>query len=274
MAPSLLLGKLHYFLARHPLAVNVAVKVRNQVDSVIAKYLGESPNSDKNGEDLLMRQMAPTARTVFDVGANLGHWTTTFLASAPAEARVYLYEPSPVTYAKLLANLGSSGERAVAHNAGMGASLGKLPFYESAKSSELSSFVASEVGPDAICREVDILTVDDECRRLGLDRLDLLKVDTEGYDLHVLRGAAGMLSRQAVGVVQFEYNSFWSGAGSTLSTALGLFAEHGYDVYLLRSPGLFSFNYAKWGEFYAYSNFVAVSPSMRDKLAPLVKGRV
>ena len=50
-----------------------------------------------------------------------------------------------------------------------------------------------------------VSTGDDYCREHSVSSLDLLKVDTEGSDLQVLRGFREMLERRAIDVVQFEY---------------------------------------------------------------------
>jgi hypothetical protein len=116
-----------------------------------------------------------------------------------------------------------------------------------------------------------VTTVDDEARAAGLDRVDLLKVDCEGYDLHVLRGASTLLSAEAVSAVQFEYNSYWALAGSTLADAMRYFAQFGYDVYLLRRSGLRAFDYRRFGDFFGYANFVAVAPHARRRAAALTR---
>ena len=46
-------------------------------------------------------------------------------------------------------------------------------------------------------------TVDAEAERLGVERIDLLKTDTEGYELEVLRGAAGLLGGEAGAPARF-----------------------------------------------------------------------
>ena len=50
------------------------------------------------------------------------------------------------------------------------------------------------------------ITVDDLCRDEGLDAVDLLAVDTEGYDPMVIVGATNLLSRRRIRVLEFEYS--------------------------------------------------------------------
>ena len=92
----------------------------------------------------------------------------------------------------------------------------------------------------------------------GIETIDFLKIDTEGHDLHVLRGAAGLLERKAIGVIQFEYVDAWAPAGATLGAALDLLAGFGYRAFLLKREGLYHFDYKTFGEFFTYANFVAM----------------
>jgi Methyltransferase FkbM domain len=136
-----------------------------------------------------------------------------------------------------------------------------------------SSFISSAV-PGGITRPVQMSTIDLELDRLGLGQVDFLKIDTEGYDLRVLVGAASRLQRGDIGVVQFEYNKPWREAGSTLAAAYQLLEKHGYSVYLLRKDGLYSLRYALYGEYFEYSNFVALRPDWDERLKRFQRGPI
>lgn len=53
---------------------------------------------------------------------------------------------------------------------------------------------------------VEVSTVDDYCAVNGVDALDILKTDTQGWDLEVLRGAQRMISKNAIHLVFTEMN--------------------------------------------------------------------
>ena len=268
-----ILGKLQKNLSRSPLAVAGAVKVRNQCQMVLQWYLGEDNRRELNGEQQIIELVAPSSSTFIDVGANVGDWTALFLGVGGVEKRGLLLEPSSSALAKLQERFRESGNIELVH-AAVSDEPGESTFYEEANAGETSSLVPTFSVNGAQGVRVAVTTVDEAAAKAGLSYVDFLKVDTEGYDYHVLRGAGRLLSEQSVGIIQFEYNRPWVAAGSTLSSAITFLQSFGYKLFLLRSTGIHPFNYARYGEFYSCSNFVAVSPRKMDVVAALIRPMV
>jgi len=81
-------------------------------------------------------------------------------------------------------------------------------FLENADST-MSSFL--ELGADGWGsvekrRMVEVRTIDDVCAEYGIGRIDILKSDTQGYDLEVFRGAQQAFNRNMIGMVYCEIN--------------------------------------------------------------------
>ena len=51
---------------------------------------------------------------------------------------------------------------------------------------------------------MNVITLDDYCRSAGIDRVDVLKTDTQGYDLEVLKGAERLFQDRRISVVHVE----------------------------------------------------------------------
>jgi hypothetical protein len=154
----------------------------------------------------------------------------------------------------------------------LGEESSRRAFVEGADSAQ-SSLVPLE-GDVAQVYEVDVTTLDAEIDRRGWSGVDFLKVDTEGYDLHVLKGAQGLLGRGSIGCIQFEYNRQWALACSTLAGAYALLEENAYEVFLLKPDGLWRLSYARYGEYFNYSNFVAVHREKISWVNDLIRGIV
>jgi hypothetical protein len=139
---------------------------------------------------------------------------------------------------------------------------------------ETSSLVPGFSRPTATAIKVPVTTIDHEIGKRGLGLVDFIKVDAEGFDLKVLKGAARMLRQKQIGVVQFEYNAPWAEAGSTLAEARRYLEGMGYELFLLKGDGLYSPQFQRYGEYFGYSNYVAVSPYCAARIEGLRREQI
>jgi FkbM family methyltransferase len=144
------------------------------------------------------------ANIVFDVGANVGQSAKTFLDKFPS-AHIYCFEPVTDTY-RLLQDSLQNNERVDCYQLAFGSSkeTGQMVlqgssdmFWMLGQSSEIPS-------KDARTESVNVDTLEDFCRTNKVDRISYLKIDTEGGDLEVLRGAVAMLAEQRIDIIQVE----------------------------------------------------------------------
>jgi FkbM family methyltransferase len=255
-----ILDSVHQNLAKSPFAVNLAIKLHNQCKSIIKYHLGESKYLDKNGEGWLARQIAAHSTTFIDVGANLGEWTEIFYNEMSNNRLGLLFDPSPLAFQNLQNKFKNIPEIELI-NAAVSDIPGEMNFYENLNSFDKSSLVGDNNNSNLVKTKVKVTTLDIEITKRQLDYIDFLKIDAEGYDFHVLRGASNLLSRQLIGVIQFEYIGAWALANSTLIGAINLLKSYGYQIFLLKSSGLYKFDYDLYQEYFSYSNFVAISPA-------------
>jgi len=272
MSTNTFLDGLHRSLGRSQLASRLAVLVRNQCRRIIACHLSEGPNFSNNGEAWLNKFFAIRSSVFVDVGANVGRWTELFLSEGGGKKGL-LFEPSEYAF-EVLNKRFQNMQNITVIKACVSDSVGEISFFEEPEGGETSSFDPKFSSSKAIKRVVATTTLDVEAKQHQLTHIDFLKIDTEGYDLHVLHGSAGLLSGQKIGVIQFEYNAPWAAAGSTLRSAFDLLKSFGYQVFLLKSSGLYKLNYDVYGEYFEYSNFVAVSPNSLADLQPYLKGEI
>lgn len=130
----------------------------------------------------------PARGVVIDVGANVGEFS---LAVAEQSACVYACEPDPGPYACLEKNLANLGD-ARCFRVAFGEKKGLLPFYISSQHND-SSFIKPATGVEKI-EEIEVCTIDDFCSREEIKNVSLLKVEAEGYEPEILRGAVWALS--------------------------------------------------------------------------------
>jgi FkbM family methyltransferase len=253
------LNRLAFAAARSGRLVHGAAFVGRQCDRFIGYHVAPfNTDPGRNGERWLLTRVAPHLRRFIDVGANVGDWSAAALELAPS-ARGIAVEPGEEAVARLRARLPDLEIVTAAAGARSGRSL----FFEQSGAGELSSMVRGNClngGVSGAYRDVEVVTIDQLLERYGWDSVDFVKIDAEGYDAYVLRGAEQALAKQQLAVVQFEYNQPWAQAGSSLGGVLAQLSDAGYVTGALGPEGSRRYDYGRLGEFYRYSNFVAVSP--------------
>jgi FkbM family methyltransferase len=153
---------------------------------------------------------------IFDVGAHVGA-TSKELLSFFSGAKVHAFEPHGASYKRLLSEV--SHPRFTGHHLALSDKAGSLQFYEYGLESTVNSLVpnaqyAVKHGATAVETTVVATTTDTFCDENKIDHISLLKIDTEGNDLNVLKGAKNMLSQGKIDFIYFEFNDFEERAGS------------------------------------------------------------
>lgn len=250
------LDKVQTRLATSPRAVRCAVKVRNQAQKIISGSMTDGGDASRNGEYRIIQALIPHCRRAMDIGAHRGDWTAAVLECAAGEGlNVIAYEPGALVVEALKAHFAGNSCVEIRPVA-VGAQSGTISFFEDDSDPTQSSAIPSR---DALKqREVSVVTVDDECRRLEWTELDFLKIDAEGLDAYVLRGASEMTRNQAVRFIQFEYNSRWRDAGATLKHCVRQLESQGYHVWRIMQRGLCETKLDFYSEYWGYSNYLAV----------------
>ena len=152
-----------------------------------------------------MRKFVSSPRPLMlDVGANVGQTACLFHDYFPG-CITHSFEPSPTTFVELHKHVAKVAN-AYAWNCGLGSAPGKLLLREN-EHSDMSSFLPpGDRGWGKIKKEtiVDVQTVDEFCREQNIERIDVLKSDTQGFDLEVFKGAKEMMRQNRIGLLYFE----------------------------------------------------------------------
>ncbi|WP_439814677.1 FkbM family methyltransferase [Zavarzinia sp. CC-PAN008] len=187
----------------------------------------------------LVRRLVPADGIVVDVGAHAGQYTKLF-ARAAARGQVLAFEPG--SYARRIL------EGAVAWNNLRNVEILPLALGEGDGSAVLSvpvkargslGFGLSHIGPSdrpSISEEVATTSLDALWAARRLARLDLIKIDVEGYELSVLRGAQGVMRRFHPALIVELVDSHLARAGSTPAQVFELMTGLGYAALRMDAP--------------------------------------
>lgn len=138
-------------------------------------------------------------RTVFDVGANVGQSAQEYIQQFP-KAKIYSFEPATLPF-KQLQEINKKYTRLSSFQLGMGKKKGKISININPNS--LTNSIRNKRPEDKV-EEIEITSIDTFCQEYNIDKIDFLKIDTEGYDLEVLEGANTFLADQKINIVMLE----------------------------------------------------------------------
>ena len=172
---------------------------------------------------------------VVDAGANIGYMSTLFAAMVGKSGRVDSFEPHPKIRQKLEANLSRNAGRrggtgnVTVHSCALGEQSGEANLVETEYFAFNQGTAKLAIGapgeeskPGVIRHPVQVETLDD---LFPSAEISLLKIDVEGHELQVIRGARRLLKEKRIRHVIYEDHA--EGNSGLPET----FASHGYTVF-------------------------------------------
>jgi len=132
--------------------------------------------------------------TVIDVGGNLGFFVLILNELIGDNGKIYSFEPSVLLKNKLTATIQNNNLKNVTIvNQGLGESEGSTTLHYNPKQSGLTSIV-SDFENNSLSEEIKITTLDKFAENIS-GRVSFIKIDTEGYESQVLKGAKELIKR-------------------------------------------------------------------------------
>ncbi len=169
-------------------------------------------------------------RTVIDVGANKGRAARSFRRFFP-EARVYCVEPIPRLCRVLAQWARTQGGAVEVFQLALSRAPSEQPLYVHRRSDILSTLAAPPPGERAQYEPIAVRveTLDQLAGKLKLEADVLVKLDTEGLDLEVIRGGEATLRRAAAIIVESVFYPNPAGDGApTFEDIAAALRELGY----------------------------------------------
>jgi FkbM family methyltransferase len=178
----------------------------------------------------------------FDVGANIGVYSVLLSGICGQSGRIWAFEPVPETCWRLRETLALNRcanvlpiQAAVCESDG----IATMNLFDPGHC-VWNSLGRPEMGPDGSkvlphgSIEVPSLSLDSFCDREGIDRINFLKVDVEGFEISVFRGAERLLREHLVDYICFEISQQpLKGAGFRSRQVFAELERWGYGVYEL-----------------------------------------
>lgn len=149
----------------------------------------------------------------FDIGAFEGVWGECILLEKP-DATIYFFEPNPENFKKLSKNIENFSKNS--------------KFFQTAISDVNGELVFNLHGSDSNSREYTENSMKVSCKKIdsffaSINKVDIVKIDTEGHDIHVLKTLLPFAAQGRIDAIVTEFTVYWY--GSCLEEIMGTVKE-------------------------------------------------
>ena len=207
------INKIIIYSIKKLLGKEEVLKIAHQMIGVL-NYGDESVTGEMYViKEILPQHLQKENLTIFDVGANVGNYSH-LLEMNFNKSIIYAFEPNKKAYQEIKNNCKS--ERVKYYNLGVGSSVGKnhLFSFSELEATELGTCneealksLFGESKKDSIEKiDFDMTSIDSFCKENEINKIDFLKIDVEGYELEVIKGAKNMIDAGNISIIQFEFN--------------------------------------------------------------------
>ena len=214
-------------------------------EQTILSFLQNQRLYEPDIAEVMIRAIEP-GDVVLDVGANIGFFSLLMALLAGPAGQVVSFEPAADNLVRLQHNIALNGLQSITVVAQPASDVaGEVTFHLNSDNSGGHSIwdpgrfppnTQSRANPRTV--SLRATTIDAELARLGLGPPKLIKIDTEGAEHAVLRGATGLLAGRKVPYIIAELHDFGLEAmGSSQQDLRRFMSEFGYDTFALYQNG-------------------------------------
>lgn len=247
--------------------MGLASKVRMWVQQSLGYYVHEvktMPVGTDLASDLLYK-VGVKPKVIFDVGANIGQ-TAQFYRAIYPDCTIHSFEPVPSTFNELRSNLKNHGN-VKCHCFAFGSATESFKIKTVTGASSVVNSLSSDFqqtvgvsGQQTVVQKIDVMRLDDFVSRENIAHIDILKIDTEGFEMQVLSGATQTLQDQGATIILCEAGFMKQNTRNTYFIDLHEKLEsHGYALFGMYEMGHIGFKKGKH-----YGNLLYVSQKFRE----------
>jgi len=240
-----------YIFRRTSAARGYPTRINSDVFRLVYEYGSRYDRPDRQAyEPVIYQALIDSIKegmTVCDVGAHVGLLTLAAAKYVGPTGRVFAFEPAPEAFATLQRHIqfNGYGDRAEAIGSVVSDADGVIPFYvyKDSMSASLGRDNLNVLSPqrrsDPLLRAVEVtvpsVTLDQFCKDRGVEP-DIIKIDVEGAELRVLRGARDLMRRKPIVIFCEIHPRQMENCGSTLGEFKTFLESVGYAMEALDTP--------------------------------------
>jgi len=187
-------------------------------------YFGFKDNSVSG----LLNLVSPNI-TILDIGANIGFTALNMAKKSQPNGVVYAFEPDPFNFSQLKKNTSQNKQNVLIQNVGLGSRTDQLKLEVNTFNNRGGNRINNAAS--ANYSVIDIIRTDDFISTNKIEKVDLVKIDVEGFEMQVLLGADQMLKKdKPVMFIELSDNNLRE-QGSTAKELIQHLTNLGYSCY-------------------------------------------
>ncbi|MBC6112157.1 FkbM family methyltransferase [Pedobacter fastidiosus] len=213
----------------------------------------------------LIKDYIKADHTVLDVGTNMGYYTVWISKFIGQNGQIHCFEPDSSNFKKLKQNaeINNLVKTAKLNNIALSDTNGFIPF-------TLGLDGQNHINLDQSNKSVNVDTkkLDTYAEENNIEQISYAKIDVEGFEYSVLKGAVNLLNNKKIDIIQLEINNTVENSTNNVDDILHLLANHNYILsgYNTGEKKLFPITYTPSRE-----NYFAVHNlnSINQQLSPV-----
>jgi FkbM family methyltransferase len=174
--------------------------------------------------------------TVIDIGANIGYFSCLFARLVGSGGKVISFEPEPDNFKWLNKNIQENHYSCIeANNLALADKEGSLDLYVGEVSQTTSSFIEDNIVYENHVDKVPVKTakLDDFLEQQAVDSVDFIKIDVQGFEETVFRGAQKTLSSAHISMIMEFWPYGLKKAGTNVDQLLSTLEGFNFSIYKL-----------------------------------------
>jgi FkbM family methyltransferase len=240
-----------------------------QIARRVVQIYDNDGNADmkKNGEFFLLKLITKirSQGVFFDVGANNGDWSGEVF-DLGFKGQIFAVDPLPKNIQILKKRFAGQNSFHPLQFA-MSDSVREATFFSNVDNSQSgtdSLYNMNRIGYSPSLQEVKVqcTTLSRLTEEQHVEKIDFLKVDVEGHELFVLKGAQSLLAEGKIDFIQIEFGHAARAAGVYLHDIVKFMENFPYEIFVIKPQGFMPLNFTPFTENrYSYINFLLVRKS-------------
>jgi FkbM family methyltransferase len=194
---------------------------------------------------------------LFDVGANRGTYLRAALDTLGNHVRAYSFEPQSSSFLALEKEF-ADDPRVMTKMVALGKAATTATLYFGSEGETTASLHGIDTPREPKTETVQIMTLDQFCLEGAIERIDILKIDTEGHEIDVLLGAQSLMRNGRISSIQFEFGEIFNRTCYHFVDFFQLLSPQ-YRIYRILRHGLSELSsYSANLENYKTANFMCI----------------